>query len=49
MIEGTMRVGPEYGVGMPIMFHGGTKSIGVFAQEPGEILQMIGVMENEVT
>ncbi|KAK0436565.1 hypothetical protein EV421DRAFT_1831270 [Armillaria borealis] len=37
MIEGTMRVGPEYGVGMPVIFHGGIKSIGIFAGEPGDI------------
>ncbi|KAK0222558.1 hypothetical protein EDD85DRAFT_861579 [Armillaria nabsnona] len=48
VIEGTMRVGPEYGVGMPVIFHGGIKSIGVFVQEPGEILRMTEVTENEV-
>ncbi|SJL03021.1 uncharacterized protein ARMOST_06366 [Armillaria ostoyae] len=48
VIEGTMRVGPEYGVGMPVIFRSGTKSIGIFAGEPGDILRMTEVTENQV-
>lgn len=43
VIEGTLRVGPEYGVGMPVTFHSGTKSIGIFSGEPGDILRVTGV------
>ncbi|KAK0463710.1 uncharacterized protein EV420DRAFT_1104182 [Desarmillaria tabescens] len=39
VIEGTMRVGPKYGVGMPVIFHGGIKSIGIFSGEPRDILR----------
>ncbi|KAK0479603.1 hypothetical protein IW261DRAFT_1419693 [Armillaria novae-zelandiae] len=45
VIEGTLRVGPEYGVGMPVIFHGGIKSIGIFSGEPGDILRVTGVAD----
>ncbi|KAK0234227.1 hypothetical protein IW262DRAFT_1291095 [Armillaria fumosa] len=39
VIEGTLCIGPEHGVGMPVIFHGGIESIGIFAGEPGDILR----------
>ncbi|KAK0479609.1 hypothetical protein IW261DRAFT_1419699 [Armillaria novae-zelandiae] len=49
VIEGMLRVGPEYGVGMPVTFHSGTKSTGIFSREPGCILPMTEVTENHIT